>query len=146
MHGGNDWVGIFRGDPCKSSCEPETEDAEYERVAESLRTIRNRISREKRKTVFGTYWPGVESHCKYSAENWLLYQKHLRYLNDKMKKVAAENDDPVVDLGDLAEISDDAENYFDCLHPSGKGYDMITERWIADIRVWKPAKKWLFEF
>lgn len=146
MHGGNNWVGIFRSDPCKSSCEPETEDAEYERVAESLRTIRSRIRGEQRKTVFGTYWPGVESHCNYSPENWLLYQKHLRYLNDKIKKVAAEHDDPVVDLGDLSAISDERENYFDCLHPSGKGYDMITDRWIEDIRLWKPEKKWLFEF
>jgi lysophospholipase L1-like esterase len=147
LHGGNDWVGIFRGNPCLSSCEPDTEEQDYERVAESLRSMRNRIKSENRNVIFATYWPGVEASCpQYKPEQFALYQKHLRYLNSKIKKVASEHADSVVDLGDLAEISSAKENYFDCLHPSGKGYDMITARWLQDMHLWEPKSKWAFEF
>ena len=147
LHGGNDWVGIFRGNPCLSFCEPETEDKDYERVAESLRSMRNRIKSEKRRVIFATYWPGVEASCpQYMPEQFALYQKHLRYLNSKIKMVANEHGDAVVDLGDLTDISSVKENYFDCLHPSGKGYDMITVRWLKDLEVWEPKSNWAFEF
>ncbi len=147
LHGGNDWVGIFRGNPCLSGCEPETEEKDYERVAESLRAMRNRIKSEKRRVVFATYWPGVEASCpQYKPEQFALYQKHLRYLNSKIKTVANEHGDSVVDLEDLSTISAEKENYFDCLHPSGKGYDMITERWLKDLEIWKPKSNWAFEF
>ncbi len=148
LHGGNDWVGIFRGRPCLSFCEPETEEKDYERVAEALRSIRNRIKSEKRRVVFATYWPGVEASCQqqYKPEQFALYQKHLRYLNSKIKTVASEHGDGVVDLGDLTDISSEKENYFDCLHPSGKGYDMITARWLKDLDIWEPKSKWAFEF
>jgi lysophospholipase L1-like esterase len=147
LHGGNDWVGIFRGDPCLSGCEPDTQESEYAAVAESLRTIRNRIEGEDRKVVFATYWPGVEQDCpQYTPAQFALYQKHLRYLNDKIKLVASEHGSALVDLGDLTAISAADENYFDCLHPSGIGYDMITDRWIQDIAVWRPESNWAFEF
>lgn len=147
LHGGNDWVGIFRGNPCLSGCEPETEEQDYERVAESLRAMRNRIKSEKRRVVFATYWPGVEASCpQYKPEQFALYQKHLRYLNSKIKTVASEHGDNVVDLGDLTAISAEKANYFDCLHPSGKGYDMITERWLKDLELWEPESNWAFEF
>lgn len=146
LHGGNDWVGIFRGDPCLSSCEPETQDEKYEQVAAALRLMRNRIGAEDRRTVFATYWPGVEPACpQYKPNQWVQYQAHLRYLNGKIKKVAAEHGDPVVDLGDLTAISAQRENYYDCLHPSGKGYEMITDRWLQDIALWRPQSKWLYE-
>ena len=147
LHGGNDWVSIFRGSPCLSSCKPEAEEPEYERVAESLRVIRSRIHSEKRKVVFATYWPGVEASCpQYRSDQFVLYQMHLNYLNGKIRTVASEHQDAVVDLWDLSQISADQDNYFDCLHPSGKGYDMVTDRWMQDIKLWEPKSGWSVEF
>jgi len=147
IHGGNDWVSIFRGDPCKSGCDPATVDHKYEHVRLHLRKMRNRIAESGKKVVFGQYWPTSPETCsRYKPENFVRYQEHRSYLNAKIQMVADEYGDAIVTHDDMYEMDDTGANFFDCLHPSAKGYDLIAERWLQDYEIWKPESKWMFEF
>ena len=139
LHGGNDWVGIFRGGECSSECDPSTVDGAYVAVGERIAAIASRIRDQGKTVVHATYWPSSAQACNnYTPEHFALYQAHLARLNAETVKVANDSGAAIVRLDDLAEIAKDPTNFFDCLHPSRQGYEMIAERWIKDSPLWEP--------
>lgn len=139
LHGGNDWVGIFRGGECNSSCEPSVTEGSYVAIGERLDAIGRHVRGQGKRAVFATYWPSSNLACtNYTPEHFVLYQAHLARLNAETVKVAQASGDPVVRLDDLVELPKELDNWFDCLHPSHKGYGAIADRWMQDSEQWEP--------
>ena len=139
LHGGNDWIQTFRGDPCRSGCDPSTVDAAYVAIGRSLTKIRDRVHSQGKRVVFATYWPSSPTACKnYDAPGFKLYQAHLTRLNAETIKIAEELGNPIVRLDELGAIAANPENYFDCLHPSRQGYEMLADHWVQNEDKWAP--------
>jgi len=138
LHGGNDWILAWRGNWCKQSCEPAVVDNKYVHIGDHLRKIRATIARREKRTVFLTYWPDDPTKFpQYDAATFALYQRHRLRLNAEIERVAAENDDHVIHLDDLADFGSEG-NFFDALHPSPQGYEKIAIRILADLASWVP--------
>ena len=139
LHGGNDWVGIFRGGECNSGCDPSATEDAYVAVGRRLADMATEAQRQGRRVVFATYWPSSPVACgNYTPEHFALYQAHLARLNAETVRVAAACNTEVVRLDDLSAIATDPTNFFDCLHPARKGYEMIADRWLQDAAKWEP--------
>ena len=46
---------------------------------------------------------------------------------------------PILGLTEFKFGIADPANYYDCLHPSGKGYGIIARRWFEDLALWSPS-------
>lgn len=139
LHGGNDWIGNFRGDGCSSECEPSAKEESYVAVGVQLDKIRSHAAGQGKRVVFATYWPSSPEACSYyTPERFALYQAHLARLNQEAIKIAQKFGDEIVRLDDLTELPKDSKNWFDCLHPSRQGYEKIAERWEQDSGKWEP--------
>lgn len=141
LHGGNDMNQAFHRSPCNLTCDPRDipeVDAKYVRIGDHLRSIAKSADRG-RKVVFATYWPPNAIACPdYDAEEFAGFQAAIARINEEIVAVAAEKDHFVVRLDDIPEYDQDPRNYYDCLHPSGDGYEKIATRWLADKNEWLP--------
>ena len=141
LHGGNDMNQAFHRSPCNRRCDPSAipeVDAKYREIGDHLRAIRDRADRGRR-VVFATYWPPSPGACvEYDAEEFASFARAVERLDEEIVAVAAERGHHVVRLDDLVELAADAKNYYDCLHPSGQGYETIALRWLEDAERWLP--------
>ena len=142
LHGGNDMNQAFHRSPCSKRCDPHAipeVDEKYDRIGEDLREIA-RAADKGRKLVLATYWPPNREACgEYSDEEFAAFQMAVARIDEELVEIGAERDVFVVRLDDIADLPLDPRNYYDCLHPSGKGYARIAERWLEDANEWLPA-------
>jgi len=142
LHGGNDMNQAFHRSPCSLTCDPHDipeVDEKYVRIGNHLRSIAKKADKG-RKVVFATYWPPNPIACPdYSAEEFAGFQMAIQRINEEIVAVAAEKGHFVVRLDDIPEYDLDPRNYYDCLHPSGEGYEKIATRWLTDKDEWLPA-------
>lgn len=141
LHGGNDMNQAFHRSPCNLTCDPRDipeVDEKYVRIGDHLRDIA-RHADKGRKVVFATYWPPNPIACPdYSEDEFAGFQMAIQRINEEIVAVAAEKGHFVVRLDDIPEYDLDPRNYYDCLHPSGAGYEKLSFRWLADKAEWLP--------
>ena len=141
LHGGNDMNQAFHRAPCNRRCDPDEVQWRFDEIAHELRRIRDVAARNDRRVVFATYWPPSPDACsRYDAEEFATFQAFVTRMGETLIQVADEYGDPVVRLDDLTDLPTDADNYYDCLHPSGRGYRRIAERWLEDEDLWRPSR------
>lgn len=141
LHGGNDMNQAFHRSPCSLRCDPHDipeVDEKFVRIGNHLRSIAKKADKG-RKVVFATYWPPSPDACtEYDAEEFAAFEMAVARVNEEIVAVAAEKGHHVVRLDDITDLPDDPRNYYDCLHPSGKGYERIATRWLEDSDEWLP--------
>lgn len=141
LHGGNDMNQAFHRSPCSKRCDPHAipeVDEKYDRIGEDLREIARKADKG-RKVVFATYWPPNRDACgEYSDEEFAAFQLAVARIDEELVEIAEERGSFVVRLDDIDDLPLDPRNYYDCLHPSGKGYARIAERWLEDSDAWLP--------
>lgn len=139
LHGGNDWIKAFRSSYCNRDCDPAVVGDKYDSVGNYLRIVRKKIAEADRKVVFATYWRGSPGKCpKYDDKIFAAYQAHRVRLNSEIEEVAAEHGDHVINTGDMLELGDNPDHFYDCLHPSASGYRLIADRIERDIEDFAP--------
>lgn len=140
LHGGNDMVRAWSRQPCGRRCDPALVASKYDAIADDLDRIRDVAENGGRKVVFATYWPPHPGACgDQDPQEFIAFQAAITALNTEIVALAEARGAPVVRLDDLDEMPADPANYYDCLHPSGKGYGIIARRWMEDLPLWSPA-------
>lgn len=138
LHGGNDMNRAFQRSPCSRECDPSLVDEKYEEIGEHLERIRDVAENHDRLVVFATYWPASPEACSHlEPPKFAAFQAAIDRLNAEIVERAEAAGAPVVRLDELP-LDEDPANYYDCLHPSGKGYAIIAERWLEDSALWAP--------
>lgn len=140
LEGGNDAIHFLHASPCGKHCLPSLVPQRFENLRGNLEGIRHAAAGHGRKIVFGTYWPASFAACKtqFTQDEFDNFRAFITRANEILVDVAAENGDPIVRLDDLLDLPNDVNNYYDCYHPSAKGYAIIAKRWMQDVDVWAP--------
>lgn len=134
LHGGNDLAEAFLDEPCNGACEPYEREERLLTIAEYVEQIVQMAQRHDMEVTLATYWRVNAEVCKekggprLEADEAAAANRHLDLYDALLLEMAARNGLDVVRLDQL-DLELDPDNFYDCIHPSDKGYRILAEAW-----------------
>lgn len=132
LHGGNDIAKAFLEEGCDAKCDPD-EDT-IAKVAGHVDDIAGMAERHGLHVTMATYWATNAKVCdekgapRLDADEVDAANEHIAAYNAALVAVAAERRIDIVRLDRLG-LHEDADNFYDCMHPSDAGYRRIADAW-----------------